>query len=778
VSLDRLLDAADGRGGQLLVSSELEELVATVEADLFLRGRLTHPGDAVRGAVTWMHDLRIITVQNGLAVFRSAMKLDRDPAWPALGSDEAREARAALEDHQAQKILRVHVMDRWARTMIDDPVRAEALRSDWFTLTIEAFKAKWFDRQKAQIERPTTPESYRDIVTALNDADQQAIVTRDVRRNHLVLAGPGSGKTRVLVHRVAWLLRCQRIRARQILVVCYTRANALELRRRLTELVGLDARHVHIHTLHSVAMRMVGAHRLKPEGDLDIDACIGVAAAMLRGDHVDSDQQPRQRDALLRGFNYLLIDEYQDIDADKYELLSAITGRAMGADQRKIRVFAVGDDDQAIFSFDGASTSFIRSFETDYGAERFVVPRNYRNPRAVLDLAQAFIRPLPDRLKAGQTLVVDPARESDPPGGPWAAAHDDLRGRMVWHEALSVRAAAHLAMVTARRWIDDGIDPASIGILTRTRREGLHRLRIAAEAERVPFSWPLPSHNSVPIGRIREVVQIHELLSRSDDWVKGTDLAEAIDAMGTGPWATALRAWLEPNEGRRRLRDHWRYDLTGWARLERRARTIGDGVHLGTMHGAKGLEFDHVMLLDDGTQADNDEERRLMYVALTRARRSLQLFSSDQPSPVFRALDALGHPTLERRPAPLLAADAPSDRDYGLLGHGDIWLDWLGRQPPDHPGHRALDQARYGDAFHLALRSGRGALIDEAGREVALLSKAGTATWMPRVDRGLKLRLVATTREWADKAGREPEYRERLRVDEWWTGVWEGRWSG
>jgi ATP-dependent DNA helicase RecQ len=284
--------------------------------------------DTVRSAVGWLHELRILTVQNGLAVFRTAMQIDRDPAWPKLDGEEAQNAAKELATHQEKKVLRVHVMDGWARRMLEDPALGEAFRADWFGKPIETFTRDWFAGRKQQVARPTTPESYDAIVTSLNDEAQERIVTRNIRRNHLVLAGPGSGKTRILVHRVAWLLRCQRVRPKDILVVCYTRANALELRRRLFDLVGRDARFVTIQTIHAVAISMVGIHRIGPNGDLNLETCVPVAAAMLRGEAMEEAEQTRQRDALLRGFNYLFVDEYQDIDAAKYELLSAIAGRA------------------------------------------------------------------------------------------------------------------------------------------------------------------------------------------------------------------------------------------------------------------------------------------------------------------------------------------------------------------------------------------------------------------------------------------------------------------
>ena len=772
-ALDVLLELADGKGKQLLVSSELERVVAAVEQDLVLKRVLRSAPDAVRAAVGWMHDLRIITVQNGLAIFRSAMSLDRAEGNPSLRAETAKEALQILAEHQAQRVLRVHVMDEWAQLMIADPARAEELRSDWFSLGVDAFKARWFAGRGQVVARPTTEDSFRTIVTDLRDPAQETIVTRDVRKNHLVLAGPGSGKTRILVHRVAWLLRVRRVRASQILVVCYTRANAIELRRRLWDLVGRDARGVAVRTLHAVAIGMVGAHRLAPEGDLSLDACIPKAAAMLRGEELDASEQSRQRDGLLRGFQYLFIDEYQDIDAPKYALLSAIAGRAMGGDQRKLRVFAVGDDDQAIFAWDGASTDFIRRFAEDYGATSFVIPHNYRNPKGILDLAQRLIAPLPDRLKAGSTLVVDAARSDETPGGPWADAHPDLRGRVVWRRSPTIGAAAHEAMRVVRDWLEDGVEATSIGVLARSRARGLDRLRVSAEKLGVPFRWPLPGEASMPVLRVREVTQVLEFLSDGPDWIDGGELAERMAAMEANDQVDALRGWLAPNAGRRLARTTWLYDLLGWARLERRARTVGQGVHLGTMHSAKGLEFDHVLVLDDGRMRDEPEERRLLYVAMTRAKRSLQLFSTLRASPVF---DALRGPVLDVRRTLVAADGAPAEHHYGFLGRGMIWIDWLGQKPPSHAGHAAMERARPGDAFTLEHRGEHGAIVDASGVTVAMLSTCGKDAWLPRVHASLKLRLVAPTLERADEPSRDDGYRSRLRVPRWWTGVWEGRW--
>ena len=89
---------------------------------------------------------------------------------------------------------------------------------------------------------------------------QQRIVADDREQtNVLVLAGPGSGKTRVLVHRIAYLIRVRRENPRGILVLAYNRHAAVEIRRRLRDLIGDDAIGVTVLTCHALAMRLVGA---------------------------------------------------------------------------------------------------------------------------------------------------------------------------------------------------------------------------------------------------------------------------------------------------------------------------------------------------------------------------------------------------------------------------------------------------------------------------------------------------------------------------------------
>ena len=157
---------------------------------------------------------------------------------------------------------------------------------EYFVLRRDDFLRRWLpDRE---ISRQTTPESWRTIVESLRNPIQRRIVVDDREQtNVLVLAGPGSGKTRVLVHRIAYLIRVRRENPRGILALAYNRHAAVEIRRRLAELIRDDARGVMVFTCHALAMRLVGAsfagraNRMDDEGFRQI---LRDAAALLHGE--------------------------------------------------------------------------------------------------------------------------------------------------------------------------------------------------------------------------------------------------------------------------------------------------------------------------------------------------------------------------------------------------------------------------------------------------------------------------------------------------------------
>ena len=187
------------------------------------------------------------------------------------------------------------------------------------------------------------------LLESLNEQQREAVTS--IHGPLLVLAGPGSGKTKVIVHRVAYLLRVERVPPKSIIVLTFNRSAAVEVRRRLQALVGSDASGVTVLTYHAMALRLTGISLgalAQADQTPDFDAVLRQAVDLLEGRVVAGSDPDELRDRLLEGYRFILVDEYQDIDALQYELVSALAGRTRVDGDTKLTIMAVGDDDQNI----------------------------------------------------------------------------------------------------------------------------------------------------------------------------------------------------------------------------------------------------------------------------------------------------------------------------------------------------------------------------------------------------------------------------------------------
>src|SRR5690606_18066691 len=195
--------------------------------------------------------------------------------------------------------------------------------------------------------------------------------------------------------------RVRRENPRGIIALAYNRHAALEIRKRLDALIGDDARGVIVMTCHALAMRLIGSSFSKRTmDDGSFKQILLDAAALLRGEGLPPEEADEQRERLLAGFRWILVDEYQDIGPEQYELISSLAGRTRSDEDSRLSLFAVGDDDQNIYAFDGASVEFIRRFEADYSAKPAYLTENYRSTAHIINAANLVIEPARDRMKA------------------------------------------------------------------------------------------------------------------------------------------------------------------------------------------------------------------------------------------------------------------------------------------------------------------------------------------------------------------------------------------
>ena len=318
-----------------------------------------------------------------------------------------------------------------------------------------SFESSW--------NRPQRPSADPDSLTrGLNDRQREAVTHEGSPL--LILAGAGSGKTRVLTHRIAYLLATGRARAGQILAITFTNKAAAEMRERAGSLVGDDARRMWVSTFHSACVRLLRYEHeaaglsssftiydaqdsqrliqmvLKAQ-DVDIkrftpkmvaarisdakNELIGPAryadlagkdpvSRIVAAAYVEYDKRMRASNALdfddlimrtvellrdnpliaehyHRRFRHILVDEYQDTNHAQYVLVRALVGDGTdGVEPAELTV--VGDSDQSIYAFRGATIRNIEEFERDFaGARTILLEQNYRSTQNILSAANAVI---------------------------------------------------------------------------------------------------------------------------------------------------------------------------------------------------------------------------------------------------------------------------------------------------------------------------------------------------------------------------------------------------
>ncbi len=773
ILLDHFIDRlpTDVRGTDLLADTTLGKLLQAIESDAVLKSKSRNTGKLLDRALLWLHEMEIIRLNKGLAVFRPAMtiRLRQQERRGFSGADFER-----LDLHYKEQILHTHVMAEYAQRGLAAIRDAARLAKDYFSLKEEAFLARWLPGRDREIGRQTTPESWRDIVESLRNPDQRRIVADRKQINVLVLAGPGSGKTRVLVHRIAYLVRVRRENPRGILALAYNRHAAADIRRRLAELIGDDARGVTVLTCHGLAMRLAGAsftgRSERPDDDMFRDI-LRRAMDVLRGEGLPPDEADEQRDRLLAGFRWILVDEYQDIDKEQYELIAALAGRTLDDEDRKLTLFAVGDDDQNIYAFNGASVEFIRRFEADYGPKPAYLTDNYRSTGHIIAAANTMIAPARHRMKREHPIRIDRAREKDPAGGAWETLDPVFHGKVQILPAGPDPATQAQAVMSELKRLqcvarERDWDWSRCAVIAREWKY-LEPVRAFCEAHGIPAQM---GDEEIPrFWRLRETRAFVEWLRRRQPRVvDSAALRGRLADCPSNPWNGLLAEAVEEHAletgGAETPVDRFIEWLAEWGRdIRRRQR----GLLLVTAHGAKGLEFDHVAVLDGGWDRvgrgeDADAPRRLYYVAMTRARQTLTLAWFDGP---HRLLDALrGNRSVTRRePAKLPPAPATLRYRYIRPGLDEIDLGFAGRRGGRDPVHRAIAKLTPGVLLETRIaEGGRWLLLDGNRRVVGRLFKE----FKPPPGMRCRSAEVLAVVGWSREASR-PEFRVAAKCESW-----------
>ncbi|GAA1802233.1 ATP-dependent DNA helicase UvrD2 [Nostocoides veronense] len=372
----------------------------------------------------------------------------------------------------------------------------------------------------------------------------------------------------------------------------------------------------------AMARLMSAYEEVKDErGVIDFEDVLLVTLGMIRKD-------ARMAQAVHEQYRHFVVDEYQDVNALQQALLLAWLG-----DRHDLCV--VGDPAQTIYSFTGASADHLRTFPSHHpGAVTHELVRNYRSSPQIVALANGLARgPSGSRRWGGVELLAQ--REAGPE--PVLTAYDDDPAEAAGVAALIAKAIAA------------GTSPREIAILFRTNGQS-EAFESALSHKDIPY-LVRGGERFFQRREVREAIVLLRGGARSDDG--STELPELVRTiLGGAGWAAlapvgggAARERWESLEAIAVLADQFvagmpAATLPDFLReLDERAAAqhapAVEGVTLASLHAAKGLEWDVVVLagVSDGllpivmaeTNAEIDEERRLLYVGMTRARRALHL---------------------------------------------------------------------------------------------------------------------------------------------------------
>ena len=601
----------------------------------------------IEESLLYLSKIGALKLEGGFLVLYNAMDIRR------IKDNKARyklDDYRMLDEFYKQKIQQIHIVGEYANLMVKDYDAALQYVQDYFQMDYKRFVAKYFKGDRVrEIDRNLTPDRYKKMFGYLSQC-QLDIISDKVSKCIVVAAGPGSGKTRVLVHKLASLLQLEDVKHEQLLMLTFSRAAATEFKQRLMDLIGNAAHYVEIKTFHSYSFDLLG--RI---GNLDDSKnVVAEAAAMIRQGEVEPSKT---------GKTVLVIDEAQDMGKDDYALVQALMGN-----NEEMRVIAVGDDDQSIYEFRGADSKYMFKLLDGVGGRLVEMTDNYRSSRHVVDVSNAFSQKIRQRMKT------TPIRSMSADDG-WVSVTKYLSDNM------------YQPVVED---IDKNDKRQTTCVLTQTNEEAV--IIVALLCKYGINAKMVQSMNGI---RFFNLAEMRFFMKYLDKRLTSTLIPEEV-------WEDAKRETYRVYSKSTSLQYVKRcvelFETTNKAKYYSDFRefvfesSIEDfcvfsnkDVVVSTIHKAKGKEYDDVyMLVSEGYGVDDSQFRRL-YVGITRAKQRLYIHTT---SPVFDKI--------------LVDKRTVDDQSYTMpkeivlqLSYKDVYLDFFKQRKNEVLALRGGDELIY-----------------------------------------------------------------------------------
>ncbi len=542
-------------------------------------------------ALLFLAKTGILNLEGGFMVLYNKLQIERlkDGKYRYKKEDYRN-----LDEFYKQRIQQIHIIGKYANMMVSDRKRAVEYVHDYFVMEFKSFIKKYFDaKEEKRIGRNVSERKYNELFGGLTQT-QSAIINDNESRFIVVPAGPGSGKTYVLVRKLASLILLEDVKSEQLLMLTFSRAAAVEFKKRLRDLIGNAAEYVEIKTFHSYSFDILGRKgSVDDSGHIVADAVEGILRGRVERSRITK--------------SILVIDEAQDLGVQEFELVKELI--RLNDD---MRVIAVGDDDQNIYEFRGSDSGNMKSLITDYGASVYDMMENFRSSEAVVSISNNYVKGMSNRLKSAPIIC----RRSD-------------RGcvRLIHHASLDYEQAIVNEILS-------GAPGGTVCVLTATNDDALVISALLNKSGR--RARLIRSNDGF---YLRDLAELRFFLDTirgydaacldNDTWTKSAEVvvehfrgSECLEMFGN-----CLEAFNEECPGRKYISDFENFLLE--SRLEDFSKSRSSEIIVSTIHKSKGCEYDNVYISLKGLGDITDRERRMIYVGMTRAKNNLSVHFSN-----------------------------------------------------------------------------------------------------------------------------------------------------
>lgn len=582
------LIAADNKQEEVFIEFSVQELKEMIENEQGMFS-LQAGIDDVEDSLFYLSRIEAIKIEGGFLVVHNKLTIERIEKNNRIQYKESDYEK--LKQFYQQKVQQIHIVGEYAKKMIHNYQEALQFVDDYFRLNYPSFLSKYFPGSRQdEIKRTLTPEKFMKLFGALSPAQLQ-IINDSANQYLVVAAGAGSGKTRLLVHKLASLLLAEDVKHEQLLMLTFSRAAATEFKKRLIELIGNAANFIEIKTFHSYCFDLLG----RVGSLLESENIIQTAVAKIRAGEIEPFRITKA---------VLVVDESQDMNQAEYELVKALMEQNVD-----MRVILVGDDDQNIYGFRGADAKYMQNLITEKAAVKYELTENYRSKDNIVSFANSWAATISKRLKTA----------------PCFASQQQLG-----HIHITRYAHDHIIVPLAGS-ISKAALSGSTCVLTQTNDEAM--LLSGLLLQQGVTAKLIQSNDGFNLGNLYELRYFSDIIYYNADspLITDEDWDEAKRRLNTHIHTSAqkelanviIQTFEEANTAKKYKSD-WKAFLFE-SKVEDFVSIDAEVVYVSTIHKAKGKEFDNVYLLLNNFVPGTDEQKRQFYVAITRAKSNLAI---------------------------------------------------------------------------------------------------------------------------------------------------------